>query len=396
MTIHMRLRTIRTHTPRGKRVLYRTDYNVPLGRGASGWRVANDLRLRKTLPTLRRLLASRNRVIILTHLGRPEGKPEAKYSLAPVAQRLQRLLGKPVAFVPDCVGPTVTDAVEQMVPGSILLLENLRFHPGEKKNDTRFARQLAKLGDLYVNDAFGNAHRADASVSAITRHLPSFAGLLLDEEVRTLAKLLAKPARPFVAIVGGGKIEDKLGTIRRLLPRVDALLLGGALANTVLLAKGIQVGRSRIDRAGLAHLRSLDLTDTRIHLPVDVVVSHTKTVFRRVERVAVGGVPPRAYIYDIGPDTAALFASVIARARTVLWAGPLGCFEEPQFLRGTAQVARAVARSRAWSVVGGGDTVSAIAQTGTLNHISFVSTGGGAMLEFLAGKSLPALRPLIA
>jgi len=247
---------------------------------------------------------------------------------------------------------------------------------------------------VYVNDAFGEVHRADASTVGVPRYLPAYAGLRLEQELSILGDLLRKPRKPFVAIVGGAKIEDKLGTVRALLKRCDALLLGGALANTVLLAKGIQVGRSRIDRAGLKLLKNLDLTDTRIHIPVDVVVANGKRRPWHASTAPVGRVPRGGYIYDIGPDTVALYRSIIARAGTVLWGGPMGYFEEPRFRRGTRAIARAVAESRARSIIGGGDTLNAARIAGVLDHLSHVSIGGGAMLELLAGNPLPSIKPL--
>lgn len=387
----MKLRSLRKISVRGRRVLVRAGFNVPLtARGT----IVDDWRIRTALPTLRWLIRQRARVVIVSHLGRPAGQRVARLSLQPVAQRLSKLLGRPVEFSRTCIGPSAQRTVARLKPGHVALLENLRFEPGEEGNSSVFARQLARLGDVYVNDAFENVHRRHASMVRVPRLLPSAAGLLLASEVETLTRVLQRPARPFLTIIGGAKISTKIGLVRSLLPRVDNLLLGGALANTVLRAQGIQVGRSLIEPSMLRRLRTLKLTDRRLHVPIDVIVTGSRSARAKTSRRPVGGVRPQDIILDIGPDTRELYARIIARAKTIVWNGPLGYCELPAFSLGTRSVARAIARSDAESILGGGETREALKSTGLLSKFSFVSTGGGAMLELLEGRQLPGLIPL--
>lgn len=388
----MKLRSLKDVSVRGKRVLVRAGFNVPLDERG---RIADDSRLRRSLPTIRWLLGRGGRTILCSHLGRPEGRRVRKYSLAPVSRALSRLLRQRVALLPDCIGPRIESAAAALKNGQAVLLENLRFHPEEELNGVRFARQLARLADLYVDDAFENIHRSHASMVAVTRFLPSYAGFLVAEEVATLGRTLTRPSRPFVTVIGGAKIATKIGLIRTLLPRVDYLLLGGALANTMLRAQGIQVGRSLIEPQMVATIRRLELTDPKLKIPVDVVVAKAIAPRAPTRRTAVGKVGADEYILDIGPDTIALFRAVLAQARTIVWNGPVGYAELPAFRRGTLAVGRAAAASSAQSIVGGGETVDALRAAHLLNRFSFVSTGGGAMLEFLEGKPLPALKRLL-
>ena len=377
----------------GRRVLVRADLNVPISDGAVG----DDTRVRAALPTLRALMERGARVIVVSHLGRPKGGPSPELSLAPVAARLGELLGQPVRLADAVVGPSVAAAVGALAPGEALLLENVRFEPGEEANDPALARALASLADVYVNDAFGTAHRAHASTVGIAAHLPSCAGYLLRRESETLSALLDNPARPFVGILGGAKVSDKLAVAGNLLERLDALLLGGGMANTFLLAAGHAVGASLCEpdladeaAAILAKGRALGVP---ILLPVDVVVASSVTA-ETGQVVPVAAVPNDAMILDIGPATVAAFGERIAGAGTVFWNGPMGVAERPAFARGTLGVARAVAACDGFPVVGGGDSIAALAATGLADAVGFVSTGGGASLELLEGRSLPGIAAL--
>ena len=373
----------------GKRVLVRVDFNVPL----DGDRIADDTRIRAALPTIQLLRQRAARVVLMSHLGRPKGVPDPALSLTPVAERLGELLGAPVTTT----GPDVEAAVANLRDGDVLLLENLRFNTGEETNDPAFADSLARLGDLYVDDAFGAAHRAHASIVGVAERLPSFAGLLLLRETETLGRLLERPARPFVAILGGAKVSDKLGVVRRLLDRVDRLLIGGGMANTFLLAEGFEIGRSlaeaeRMDdaKAMLEHSRSRGV---EIVLPEDVVVAPAIAA-EWGAAVAAGEVSPDQSIFDIGPRTVERFGESIADAGTIFWNGPMGVFERPPFASGTLGIAQAVAMSGAFTVVGGGDSVAAVEQSGMAEAIDHISTGGGASLELLEGRALPGLAVL--
>ncbi len=378
---------------RGKRVLVRGGFNVPVN---SRGEITDDSRLRASLPTIRWLIDRKAKVILISHLGRPDGKRVPRLSMEAVGERLSELLDRQVRTLGDCVGPTVEQAVATLKSGQVALLENLRFHPEEEENDAHFARHLARLADLYVDDAFENIHRRHASMSAITQYLPSVAGFLVEREVTTLSRVLSKPRRPFVTIIGGAKISTKLVLIRKLLPKVDYLLLGGALANTMLKAHGIQVGKSLIEPAMVAAIRRLRLTDPKLKIPVDVIVASEPTAEARTFRRAVGNVRPDELILDIGPDTVALFNAIIAKARTVVWNGTVGLAELPSFAKGTRAVTRALAKAKATTIVGGGETVDAVRKLGLTKRLTLISSGGGAMLEFLEGKPLPGLVPLLA
>jgi len=393
-----RKQTVRALNPAGRRALVRVDFNVPLDDGA----VADDTRIVETLPTIRLLLERGARVILMSHLGRPKGGPDQRHSLRPVAERLASLLGGPVAFAPDCVGPEAEAAVRALADGGLLLLENLRFHPEEEANEPVFARRLASLGELYVNDAFGTAHRAHASTEGVPRLLrPAVAGLLMERELEYLGRVLERPVRPFVAVLGGAKISGKIDVLNALLGHVDRLLVGGAMMFTFLRAQGVPTGRSLVEedrvetaRAVLAQAaaRGVDLV-----LPVDCVASSAADGSAPGRVVAIDALMADDLGVDIGPETVKRFAEKLRGARTVLWNGPMGIFEVPAFAAGTLGVARALAEAGvkgATTVVGGGDSVAAVRQTGLAERFSHLSTGGGAALEFLEGKVLPGVAVL--
>jgi phosphoglycerate kinase len=387
-------KTIRDVDLADRRVLVRVDFNVPMDDGA----IADDRRIREALPTVRYLVEHRAKVVLCSHLGRPGGKVVPAFSLAPVAARLGELLGRPVPLLPDCVGPVVEAAVVAMQPGDVVLLENLRFHPEEEGNDPAFARQLARLADLYVNDAFGTAHRAHASTAGVAAYLPAVAGLLMEKELKHLGQALDAPVRPFVAILGGKKVSDKIAVIRNLLTRVDALLVGGGMAYTFLKAKGYEIGRSILDAENLAmagqFLAEADRRGVRFELPLDVVVTTAPDGSAGGRVVDASAIPPGEMGVDIGPRTAQRFAEVVRGAGTVLWNGPMGIFEVAAFAAGTRAVAEALAASRAVTVVGGGDTAAAVEEFGLADRMTHISTGGGASLEFLEGRELPGIAVL--
>ena len=386
----------------GKRVFVRVDFNVPL---AGAGEITDDTRIRQTLPTLEYALGRGARLILASHLGRPKGKPNPKMSLAPVALHLEHLLDRPVAFASDCVGSAAEKAAAGLRNGQLLLLENLRFHPEEEANDPEFSRQLARLGELYVNDAFGSAHRAHASTVGMTRFFPQAAsGFLMEKELDYLTKATSNPERPFVALLGGAKVSDKIEVIENLLPIVDALLIGGAMAYTFLRAQGLLTGKSlveedKIDVASkvLAQAQALEKDGKyRLQLPVDHLIAE-KLDAEAPTRVVDGTsapIPADSLGVDIGPRTIALYASEIARARTVLWNGPMGVFEIKPFAQGTLAIAQALATFGGTSVVGGGDSIAALAAAGVSDRITHICTGGGASLEFLAGEKLPGIEAL--
>ncbi len=378
----------------GKRVLVRVDYNVPM----DGVTVKEDARIRASLPTLEFLIERDAKIVLVTHLGRPDGIAVPELRLDPIARCLAALVDRPVRKLDECVGDEVVAAVRASNPGDITLLENVRFHREEEENEPRFSDELARLADVYIDDAFGTAHRAHASTVGVAERIPAYAGLLMQREVDTLAKLLHDPARPYVAIVGGKKASDKLGVLRDLVTRVDSILVGGGVAFTFLAALGGEVGDSRVDKDLFEDIRTIaklaESRGTRILLPVDAVVAPSlagaaDAVVGDAMRIQQG-----LSGFDIGPKTMAQFANVIADARSIAWAGPMGAFETPAFARGTRGIAEAVARSGAFSVIGGGETGEAIEEMGLADKVSFISTGGGACLAYLRGKTLPALAVL--
>jgi phosphoglycerate kinase len=386
----VRLCTVRDVDWSGKTALVRVDFNVPMQDG----HVADDSRIRAAVPTLAYLREHSARTVLLSHLGRPDGKPDSKYSLAPIAERIAQILGAPCGFASDCVGAAAQAAVSSIGPGEVVLLENVRFHPEEEANDAGFAQQLADLGDVFVNDAFGTAHRAHASTEGVAHRLPAVAGLLMDKEITFIGGALDNPKRPFVSIVGGAKVSSKLAVLENLIDRVDRLLIGGGMANTFLKAQGLEVGKSLLEVDLVETARTLLGQGGKVVLPTDVVVT---TDFK-------GTAPPRTcpihevaaseMIVDIGPQSIEVFSSQIGVAATVLWNGPMGVFEDPRFSQGTLAVARAMAQSRATTIVGGGESVQAVEQAGLAGKLSHVSTGGGASLEFIEGKVLPGVAAL--
>jgi len=389
-------KTVKDVDVRGKRVLVRVDFNVPLSEGT----VTDDTRVRAALPTLRYLVDHGARVIVMSHLGRPKGAPDPQFSLRPVRRVLQRLLGRNVVFVDDIVGPEAHDAVDRMVDGEIIMLENVRFEPGEKTNDPGFAKALGSLADIYVNDAFGAAHRAHASTEGVAHVLPAYAGLLLSREVETLTEMLTKPERPFVAILGGSKVSDKFGVIDRLLDCVDTLIIGGGMCFTLLVAKGVSVGDSLVEAdwvepAKAMLTKALD-KGVELMLPVDFVIADAIEADAETRIVAREEIPAGQMGLDIGPTTVELFKGAISSARTIFWNGPMGVFEMAPFENGTKQVAIAVSRNnRAASIVGGGDSVAALKKFDVEDRITFVSTGGGASMKLLEGSELPGLAALL-
>jgi phosphoglycerate kinase len=386
-------KTLRDVEVQGKRVLVRVDFNVPLSAGV----VVDDTRIRAALPTIRFLLDGGATLILASHLGRPQGQVVDELRMDPVAAWLSELLDRPVAKLDDCVGPEVTAAVQAAAPGDVLLLENTRFHPEEKENDPAFAAQLATLAELYVNDAFGSAHRAHASTEGVAHHLPAVAGFLMEKEIEFLGGALAAPRRPFVAILGGAKISDKIGVIENLLEQVDALLIGGGMANTFIKAEGYDVADSLVEDGSLEMARHLiERAGNKVTLPVDVTVADRfdRDAFSQV--VTIGDVPPRWRILDVGPRTLELFYERLVGARTVVWNGPMGVFEFPKFAQGTEAVARMLAAlPDATTIIGGGDSAAAVKRTGLADKMSHISTGGGASLEFLEGKTLPGVAALL-
>jgi phosphoglycerate kinase len=389
----MNKKTVRDVDVKGKRVLVRVDFNVPLAEGV----VTDDTRIRASLPTLQYLLDQDATLILCSHLGRPKGKVVDTLKMDPAAHRLAELLDRPVTKLDDCIGPGVEAAVQAARPGAVIVLENTRFHPGEKANDPAFAAQLAALADLYVNDAFGSAHRAHASTEGVTHYLPAVAGYLMEKELEFLGGALAWPQKPFVAILGGAKISDKIGVIENLLDQVDAFLIGGGMANTFLKADGYDVAESLVEDDSLDTARDLiERGGNRLVLPVDVTVADRFDADAFSQVVTVAGVPPRWRILDIGPRTLELFQERLAGARTVVWNGPMGVFEFEKFAQGTEAVARMLAAlPEATTIIGGGDSAAAVKRTGLAGKMSHISTGGGASLEFLEGQTLPGVAALL-
>ena len=376
----------------GKKVFVRVDYNVPMDEALH---ITNDARIQATLPTLQYLLDHNAAIILACHLGRPKGERVAKFSVAPVAKRLAEIIGKEVKFASDCVGPEAEKAAAALKPGEILLLENLRYHKEEEKNDPQFSKQLASLADVAVNDAFGVSHRAHASVEGITKYIETVAGLLMEKEIKFVGQAVANPARPFVAIIGGAKVSDKIGVISNLLEKVDTLIIGGGMAHTFDAAKGYGIGKSicETDKYELALelLKKAEAKGVKVVLPVDLVIADAFAPDANTRIVDVDKVDPEWEALDSGPKTSLLYAEAIKDAKTIVWNGPMGVFEMDAFAKGTEAVAQAVASSSAVSIVGGGDSIAALKKTGLSDKITHISTGGGATLEFLEGKTLPGI-----
>jgi len=384
-------KTIRDIDVQGKRVLVRVDFNVPVKDGAVG----DDTRIRAALPTLEYLLEKGAALILCSHLGRPKGQPLPEYSLKPVGEKLTALLGKPVAFAEDCIGPKADEAVKALKPGDVLLLENTRYHNGETKNDPEMAEQMASLAEVFVNDAFGTAHRAHASNVGVADYLPAVAGFLLEKEIKYLGQAVADPEKPFVAILGGAKISDKIGVIKNLLEKADSILIGGGMANTFFKAQGYPVADSLVEDEALETAKEiLAEAGAKFRLPVDVVIADKFEADAAHKSMATGPIPDGWRILDIGSETMEHYAKIIRDAKTVVWNGPMGVFEFPEFAKGTLGVAQAAAESDAVTIVGGGESVAAVKQSGLADQITHISTGGGASLEMLEGKILPGVAAL--
>jgi phosphoglycerate kinase len=388
----MNKRTIRDVSWAGKRALVRCDFNVPLDDKGN---ITDDTRIRASIPTIQYLLDKGAAVILCSHLGRPKGKVVESMRLTPVAVRLSELLGRPVLKLKDCIGPEVQASVNAIKPGEIILLENLRFHNEEEADDPAFAQKLAALGDVYVNDAFGTAHRSHASTAGVAAYLPAVAGFLLEKEIEFLGNAVQNPKRPFVAILGGAKISDKIGVIQNLLTKADFILIGGGMANTFLKAKGFPMGDSLVEDASLELAADLLARGHgKLMIPVDLVVANAFSADAAHKVVAADKVEPGWRALDIGPHTIELFAANIAAAATIVWNGPMGVFEMAPFAIGTIAVARALAASHALTIIGGGDSVAAVEQAGLADKMTHISTGGGASLEFLEGLELPGIAAL--
>nr|WP_176765174.1 phosphoglycerate kinase [Bhargavaea beijingensis] len=390
----MRKKSINDLDVTGKRVFVRVDFNVPL----DGGHITDDTRIRAALPTIEKLAGSGAKVILASHLGRPKGQVNEDMRLAPAGKRLSELLGKDVRILPESTGDTVKEAVASMQDGDVVLLENVRFHEGEEKNEPELAKQFAELADLYVNDAFGAAHRAHASTAGIAEHLPAASGLLMEKELDVLGKALAEPERPFTAIIGGAKVKDKIGVIDHLLDKVDHLLLGGGLSYTFTKAQGHDVGNSLVeeDKIGLAKsfIRKAEEKGVKLHIPTDAVVASEFKADAETKIVRTDSIPEGWMGLDIGPETAAEYADVIRLSKTILWNGPMGVFEMEAFAEGTKTVAQAVAETEGYTIIGGGDSAAAVEKFGLADRMDHISTGGGASLEFMEGKELPGVSAL--
>ena len=389
-------KTIRDISIAGNKILTRVDFNVPMNRNTGS--ISDDSRIRASLPTIRYLVDHKARVILCSHLDRPEGKIMEELRIKPVAEHLSHVLRLPVATVTNCIGSEVSKEVEKLKDGDILFLENLRFHPGEETNDANFAHELAMLADVYVNDAFGTAHRVHASTVGVAKHLPAVAGFLMETELKTMNKLLYDPVRPFACVIGGAKISDKIGLMQNMLRKVDVMLVGGGMVATFLKAQGYDTGQSLVENDKLIMARNL-LKEAKergvsLVMPVDVVISEDIKVDISSYIISTSNIPPGGYIVDIGSETIELFSQELENCRTIMWNGPLGIYEIPGFSRGTRAMAQFLADTTANTVIGGGSTVETIREMGLVDMISHVSTGGGASLKFLEGKTLPGVAVL--
>ena len=392
----MEKKTIRDIDVAGKRVLVRVDLNVPLAEDTG--QILDDIRIKAVIPTISYLVDKKARVILCSHLGRPKGNPVDALRMAPIAKRLSEIIGKPVATTKDCIGKDVEKATTELKNGEILLLENLRFHDEEEKNDPEFCKALAKLADIYVNDAFGTAHRAHASTEGVAKYLPAVSGFLMQKEIEIMGKALTNPTRPFASIIGGAKISDKIGVLDNILGKVDILLVGGGMVATFLKAMSYEVGKSSVEEDKLDLARKLmdkaKAKGVKLLLPVDVVVADKSAADAKSKTVAIDKVPADWFIMDIGHKTIDMFEDEIKKCKTIIWNGPMGVFEYPKFSRGTASIAEALASAKATTIIGGGSTAEAVEEMGLAAKMTHVSTGGGASLEFLEGKTLPGVAAL--
>lgn len=390
----MNKKTLKDIETAGKRVLVRVDFNVPMDKGV----ITDDTRIIKALPTIKYLINEGAKVILATHLGRPKGKFTEEYSVKPVAQYLSSLLGQEVLYAGDCGGEESIRLAGEMKPGQIAILENTRFYPGEEKNDPEMSRSLAKLADVYVNDAFGAAHRAHASTEGVTHYLPAVAGFLMEKEIAVLSGVLNNPQSPFLAILGGAKVSDKIPVMKSLIGKVDALLVGGGMANTLLKAAGMDMGKSLVEDEVINEASSIlklaEKENVRVLLPQDVVLAQQLKAEAETKVTLVDAIPAEWMALDIGPKTVDAYIEMINKASTILWNGPLGVYEIEQFAQGTNKIADAVANSQAKTVIGGGDVVAAVEKAGLADRIYHISTGGGASLEFLEGRELPGIEAL--
>jgi phosphoglycerate kinase len=387
----MNKKTVRDIDLKGKRVLMRVDFNVPMANGA----VTDDKRIRAALPTIQYVLDQGASLILMSHLGRPKGGPNPAFSLQATADALGKLLGKSVKMAPDCIGPEVEAMAKALKPGEVLMLENVRFHKEEEKNDLEFAKKLAVLGEVYVNDAFGSAHRAHASTEGVARYLPAVSGFLMEQELEYLSRATENPARPYVAILGGAKISDKIAVVENLLSKCDTLIIGGGMANTFLAAKGYNMQDSLVEEGSLETARAImGKAGGKLLLPVDAVVADKFDAEADSRVVAVNKIPAGWRMLDIGPKSIQVFGEVLKSAKLVVWNGPMGVFEFPKFAEGTFAIAKLLATTGATTVIGGGDSASAVKKAGVAKQMTHVSTGGGASLEFLEGKVLPGVAAL--
>ncbi|GIK10536.1 MAG: phosphoglycerate kinase [Anaerolineaceae bacterium] len=388
----MNKKTVRDVDLRGKRVLMRVDFNVPMADG----KVTDDKRIKASLPTIQYVLDQGASVILMSHLGRPKGGPDPEFSLKAAAETLAGLLGRPVQMAPDCVGPEAEKIAKALQPGDVLMLENTRFHAGEEKNDLELAKQMAALGDAYVNDAFGSAHRAHASTEGVARFLPAVSGFLMEQELEYLGRATANPEHPYVAILGGAKISDKIAVVENLLAKCDKLIIGGGMANTFLAARGLDMQDSLVEAASVETAKSiLAKSADKIILPVDAVIADKFDAEANAQTVDVDKIPAGWRMMDVGPKTLEAYKAALSGAKLVVWNGPVGVFEFPKFAEGTFALARLLAESGATTVIGGGDSASAVKKAGVAKQMTHVSTGGGASLEFLEGKELPGVAALI-
>ncbi|MCS7009753.1 MAG: phosphoglycerate kinase [Anaerolineales bacterium] len=388
----MNKKTVRDIDLKGKRVLMRVDFNVPM----EGGKVTDDKRIRASLPTIQYVLDQGASVILMSHLGRPKGGPDPEFSLKPAAEVLAGLLGRPVKMAPDCVGPEVEAMAQALQPGEVLMLENTRFHPGEEKNDLELAKQMAALGDVYVNDAFGSAHRAHSSTEGVARFLPAVAGFLMEQELEYLGRATANPEHPYIAILGGAKISDKILVVENLLTKCDKLIIGGGMANTFLAAKGLNMQDSLVEVDSIPIAKGiLEKHADKIILPVDAVIADRFDAEANSQIVDVDKIPHGWRVMDVGPKTLELYRQALQGAKLIVWNGPVGVFEFPKFAEGTFALARMLAESGAVTVIGGGDSASAVKKAGVAKQMTHVSTGGGASLEFLEGKELPGVAALL-